>query len=57
MSWECLELPTIAWYVCMGGVYTLLGFWGRKEKWGPIEGLEKGMGVLKGGQVILFSGG
>lgn len=45
MSWECLELPRIAWG---GGIYTLQEFWGRKARWGPLEGLEKGVGHLKG---------
>lgn len=41
-------MPRAAKNSLRGGVYTLQEFWGRQARWGPLEGLEKGVGHLKG---------
>lgn len=45
MSWECLELPGVAWG---WGGHRLQEFWGRKEGGAPLVGPENQMGYLKG---------
>lgn len=44
MSWDCLELPRIAW----GDVCTLEEFWGRKERRGPPSRAGEGKRLSKG---------